>query len=85
MVKLLGLSVKGAPRSEGVVQYGHFADKEVEGSLQMWTSALFGEKLQIFRNLWCTRTDKGSLVNADKRGGGRFFAILCGRLLWTAP
>jgi len=22
---------------------------------------------------------------ADKGGGGHFFAILCGRLLWTAP
>jgi len=36
------------------------------------------KKLRIFRNLWWVRT--------DKRGGGdQFFAILCGRLLWTAP
>jgi len=43
----------------------------------MRTSALFGEKRRIFRNLWCVRTDKG--------GGSQFFAILCERLLWTAP
>jgi len=30
----------------------------------------------MFRNLWCICT--------DKRGGGQFFAILCGSLLWTA-
>jgi len=42
------------------------------------------KKLQ---NLWCVRMDReeGSWASADKRGGGQFFAILCGRLLWTAP
>jgi len=45
----------------------------------MRTSALFGaKKLRIFRNLWCVRTDKGG-------ERGQVFAILCGRLLWTAP
>jgi len=40
-------------------------------------------KLRIFPNLWCVLTDKGGWAIADK-GGGQFFAILCGRLLWTA-
>jgi len=49
------------------------------------------KKLRIFRNLWCVRTDKGGRASvdighlADKEGGGQFFAILCRRLLWTAP
>jgi len=34
------------------------------------------KKLWIFQNLWCVQTDKGR---------GQFFAISCGRLLWTAP
>jgi len=29
------------------------------GFLQMRTSAFFVQKLRIFRNLWCVRTDKG--------------------------
>jgi len=46
--------------------------------LQMRTSRTFWrKKLQFFRNLWCVCTDKGE--------GSQFFAILCGRLLWTAP
>jgi len=36
---------------------------------------LLVQKLGIFQNLWCVHT----------AGGGQFFAILCGRLLWTAP
>jgi len=55
----------------------------------MRTSALFDAKyLRIFRNLWCVRTDKGVepvRTFAEKGGGGQFFAILCWRLLWTAP
>jgi len=74
------------------VQCEHFSEKEV-GVLQMRTSALFGpKKLRIFQNLRCVRTDNGE----GRRGrfepvrtffgqGGQFFAILCGRLLWTAP
>jgi len=48
-------------RSQGeeVVQFGHFSDKRGRGrGLQMWTSAFFDAKKQIFRNLWCVRTDK---------------------------
>jgi len=46
-------------------------------------------KHRIFRNFWCVRTDKEGWASADTlrtRGmGGQFFAILCGRHLWTAP
>jgi len=55
-----------------------------EGVIQMRTSALY----QIFRNLWCVRTDKeGAPVwtFCGQGAGGQFFAILCGRPLWTAP
>jgi len=42
-----------------------------------------------FRNFWCVDSDKGVGVsqcgNFANREGGRFFAILYGRLLWTAP
>jgi len=47
----------------------------------MRTFALLGAK----KLGWCVRTDKGLLSQCghfeDKRGGGQFFAILCGRLL----
>jgi len=38
----------------------------------------------------CPHGQKGSGLSqcghfSDKGGGGQFFAILCGRLLWTAP
>jgi len=46
-------------------------------------------KVMIFRNLWCVRTDKGGWLSADifrtRKRRGQFFAILCGRLLWTVP
>jgi len=53
----------------------------------MRTSALFGaKKLQICQNLWCVRTDREREAEQcghfeAKEGGGRFFAILFGRLL----
>jgi len=55
----------------------------------MRTSALFGAKFQIFRNLCCVRTNKGVGVEPVWTfcgQGGRvwhFFAILCVRHLWT--
>jgi len=58
--------------------------------LQIRTSALFGAKNFRFRNLLCVRTDmRGEGLTqcvhfADKGERGQFFAILCGRLLWTA-
>jgi len=43
------------------------------------------QKIRIFHNLWCVRTDKEGLSQFGERGGvNLFFAILCGRLLWTA-
>jgi len=73
-----------------VVQCRHFADKE-EGVLQMRTSALFGAKnLDFSKFLLCSHEQEGRGLSqcgyfADKEGGGQFFAILCGRLFWTAP
>jgi len=45
------------------------------------------KKNRTFRNLWCVRTDKRTrrVEPMQTWGGGQFFAILCGRLLWTAP
>jgi len=57
----------------------------------MRTSVLFGAKNFGFIEIYgvSVRT-KGREFNqcghfADKGVGGQFFAILCGRLLWTAP
>jgi len=55
-----------------------------EGILQIRTPA-------FFRNLWCARTDMegGEFEPVRSFCGqgekGKFFAILCGRLLWTDP
>jgi len=49
--------------------------------LQMRTSALFGAKTRIFRNLWCIRTDKGG-ASADKRGGRVNFSRLCANIFY---
>jgi len=43
----------------------------------MWTSALFGAKIIGFFEIHG--------MSARTRGEGQFFAILCGRPLWTAP
>jgi len=44
----------------------------------MWKSVIFGEKPPDFlKFLVCPHGQGGS--------GGQFLAILCGRLLWTAP
>jgi len=58
------------------------------GSSNVDVRTFWHKKLRIFQNLWCVRTDKGLSQCghfAYKRGGGQFFAILCGRLFWTAP
>jgi len=77
-------------RGRGVfVHCGHFTDK---GGLQI-TGFFDGhtfwcKKNWIFRNLWCVRTDgEGGrgLGQCGEGGWGLFFAILCGRPLWTAP
>jgi len=54
----------------------------------MRTSALFGAKnFGFFEIYWLVRTDKGGVEPVQtycrQGGGGQFFAILCGRLLWT--
>jgi len=46
----------------------------------MRTSALIGAKNYGFCK-WCIRTDKGGEVELARI----FFAILYGRLMWTAP
>jgi len=69
---------------------GGFADADVR---TFWC-----KKHQIFRNLWCVRTDKGGGVDkgfcgqvshyrhfVDKGGGGQFLAILGRRHLWMGP
>jgi len=60
------------------------------GVLQMRTSALFGAKNFEFFEIYgvSERTRGGGRVERVWTfcgQGGQFFAILCGRLLWTAP
>jgi len=58
-------------------------------SLQMRTSALFEEKnLEIFEIYEVSARTRGLSQFghfANKGGRDQFFAILCGRPLWTAP
>jgi len=59
-----------------------------EGVLQMRTSALFGAiNFEIYGVSARTRRRGVEPVRTffGQGGGGQFFAILCGRLLWTAP
>jgi len=55
----------------------------------MQTSALFGAKIRIFRNLWYVCTDKGyepvRPFGGQGRRRGQYFIILCEHLLWRAP
>jgi len=55
----------------------------------MRTSALFGEKnfgfLEIYGVFTSARTRGRGVEPVRTRGRDQFFAILCGRLLWTAP
>jgi len=60
----------------------------MEGVLQMRTSALFGAKTFKFFKIYGVSARTRGLSSADilrTRGRGQFFAILCRRLLWTAP
>jgi len=68
---------------DGFVQCGNFADKEEGGSSDADVRNFWCKRTRIFWNLWCVHTDKGGWASSDK--GGQFFAILCGRPLWTAP
>jgi len=49
------------------------------------------QKTSDFSKLWCDGTDKGEGEDEPVRTffgqavRGQFFAILCGRLLWTGP
>jgi len=56
----------------------------------MWTSAIFCSKtIEFFEIYGVPERTKGGLCQcgyfADKGGGDYFFAILCGRPIWTAP
>jgi len=53
----------------------------------MRTSALFGEKNFGFFEIYSVSAwTRRGVESVRARGkGGQFFAILCGRLLWTAP
>jgi len=73
---------KRRPQSGGrvFVQYG-------QGRvLQMRTSALFGEKNVEFFEIYGVSARKGGRgIEPLRTFYGQFFAILYGRLLWTAP
>jgi len=82
---MLGLSIKDV-RNQGrreFVQNGHFSDK---GGSDADVRTFWYKNLRIFQNLWCVRTDKRR-ASEDIFGqvGVKFFAILCGRLLWPVP
>jgi len=53
----------------------------------MRTSALFGTKNFRFFEIYSVsaRTREEGVEPERTRGRDQFFAILCGRLLWTAP
>jgi len=76
----LGAVHKRRPESwgEGAGSVRTFFGQGGEGASS--DAALFGEKTSDFLKF---RTDEGGLSKGV--GRGKFFAILCGRLLWTAP
>jgi len=70
-----------------LVQCGHFADKG-SGFFRCGPPRFFVQKPPNFWNVWCDCMDKGVWASVEilrTRGRVQFFAILCGRLLWTAP
>jgi len=82
----LGVIYKTAVRVEGGCPV------RTKGVLQMRTSALFGVINCGFFEIYGVSARSRGKVGlsqcghfADKEGGGQFFAILCERLLWTAP
>jgi len=77
---------------EGVCPVRTFCGQgERKEVLQMRTSAIFGAKnFGFFKIYDVVRTDKrrgglSQLGHIADSGREKFFAILCGRLLWTAP
>jgi len=65
-----------------LVQCGHFGTR---GVLQMRMSALLGAKNYRFFEIYGVSVQKKGLSLCGKfaKSGGQFFAILCGRRLWT--
>jgi len=55
-----------------------------EGMGMMRTSAFYGAKLQIFSKIMVCPHEQGRSSQCGQVGRSQFFAILCGRLLWTA-
>jgi len=52
----------------------------------MRMSELFGAKTSDFSKfIVCPHVQGGGLSQCGHGGRGKFFTILCGRLLWTAP
>jgi len=76
---------KNVRSQRGFVQCGHFSDK---GFLQMRTSALLNAKNFGFFEIYgvSAQTRGSGLSQCGHFAGkeGQFFAMLCGRLLWTA-
>jgi len=83
--KVYGPSIKDV-RSQGWTgcPVRTFFGKGEGGSSDVDVRTFCCKNHRVFRNLWCVRTDSGNWASADK-GRGQFFAISCGRLLWTAP
>jgi len=84
-----GLSIKDV-RSQGgrVLSSADIVWTRKEGVLQMRTPELFGlKKLRIFDIYRVSARTKGEVepVRTFCEQGGKFFSILCGRLLWMAP
>jgi len=79
-----GPSIKDVPSQgeERFVQCGHLADK---GVLQKQMPTLFGAKSSDFSKFMVCPHGQGGMSQCEQGGGGQFFGILCGRLLWTIP
>jgi len=82
---------KRRPQSggRGFVQCRHFADKGKGGFFRCERPHFLVQKiLEFFEIYGCALTDQGERVEPVRTGGWgwwcQFFAILCGRLLWTA-
>jgi len=76
----------------GVCPVRIFLGQGAEGILQMRTSELFGAKYFVFFEIYDVSARAARERGGGRRGGrggegggggGQFFAILCGRLLWT--
>jgi len=83
-----GLSIKDVRTQREFVQCGHFANKGGR-VLQMRIPHFLMQNIGFFEIYGVSARTEGEGVElvrtfADK-GGGQFFAILCGRHVWTAP